>query len=72
MSSRLFSEVREKRGLVYSVSASSHSLHDCGSVMCYAGTTAPRAQETLEVTINTINALREGIDPRSFRDSSPE
>lgn len=63
MSSRLFSEVREKRGLVYSVSASSHSLHDCGSVMCYAGTTAARAQETLEVTIATIDAIRQGIDP---------
>lgn len=66
MSSRLFSEVREKRGLVYSVSASSHSLHDCGSVMCYAGTTAPRAQETLDVTIATINAIREGIDPQEL------
>jgi predicted Zn-dependent peptidase len=62
MSSRLFSEVREKRGLVYSVSASSHSLDSCGSVLCYAGTTAPRAQETLEVTVKTIRSLSEGID----------
>ncbi|MEQ1824744.1 MAG: pitrilysin family protein [Pirellula sp.] len=62
MSSRLFAEVREKRGLVYSVSASSHSLDDCGSVMCYAGTTAPRAQETLQVTIDTIHSLAGGIE----------
>lgn len=63
MSSRLFSEVREKRGLVYSVSASSHSLHKCGSVLCYAGTTAARAQETLDVTLQTIDSLKLGIEP---------
>jgi predicted Zn-dependent peptidase len=67
MSSRLFAEVREKRGLVYSVSASSHSLDDCGSVLCYAGTTAPRAQETLEVTIQTIQSLSNGIEPDELK-----
>jgi predicted Zn-dependent peptidase len=67
MSSRLFAEVREKRGLVYSVSASSHSLHNCGSVLCYAGTTAPRAQETLEVTVKTIHSLGDGIDPSELK-----
>ena len=48
MSSRLFTEVREKRGLCYSVYASHHSLKDRGSVMCYAGTThsAPRRRWT--------------------------
>jgi predicted Zn-dependent peptidase len=62
MSSRLFSEVREKRGLVYAVSASAHSLDVCGSVLCYAGTTAPRAKETLEVTLETIQSIGKGID----------
>lgn len=61
MSSRLFLEVREKRGLVYSVSASAHSLDACGSVLCYAGTTAPRAAETLQVTIDTIRSLENSI-----------
>lgn len=63
MSSRLFTEVREKRGLVYAVSASSHSLKNCGSVLCYAGTTSNRAQETLEVTVETIRAVGQGIEP---------
>ena len=67
MSSRLFAEVREKRGLVYSVSASSHSLDDCGSVLCYAGTTAPRAQETLNVTLETIHSLNNGIEPDELK-----
>lgn len=62
MSSRLFTEVREKRGLVYAVSASSHSLKNCGSVLCYAGTTSARAQETLQVTLETILGVKDGIE----------
>ncbi|MEM6690283.1 MAG: pitrilysin family protein [Planctomycetota bacterium] len=61
MSSRLFDRVREQRGLCYTVSASTHSLRRAGSVMGYAGTTPPRAQETLDVTINEINAVTEGL-----------
>ena len=62
MSSRLFTEVREKRGLCYSVYASSHSLRDQGSVLCYAGTSAERAQETLDVTVAELLRLPEGIE----------
>jgi len=62
LSSRLFTEVREKRGLVYSVSASPHSLFGCGSTLCYAGTTTQRAQETIDVVWQTINSLGLGID----------
>ena len=61
MSSRLFTEVREKRGLVYTVSANCQTLGDRGSVLTYAGTTGGRAQETLDVTIDTIQSLREGV-----------
>src|SRR6202012_4447657 len=38
MSGRLFTEVREKRGLVYNVSAGYFSLKDSGSILGYAGT----------------------------------
>ena len=61
MSSRLFTEVREKRGLVYSVSSSSQTIGERGSVLTYAGTTGGRAQETLDVTIETIRSLNQGI-----------
>src|SRR5690606_28964441 len=47
MSSRLFTEVREKRGLCYTVYASLHTQRERAAVFCYAGTTAERAQETL-------------------------
>jgi predicted Zn-dependent peptidase len=61
MSSRLFTEIREKRGLCYTVYASCHSLRDRGSVICYAGTTTDRAQETLDVLIDELLRLAEGI-----------
>lgn len=61
MSSRLFSEVREKRGLCYSVYASLSALRDYGRVLCYAGTTNERAQETLDVMLAELMRLREGI-----------
>lgn len=63
MSSRLFTEVRENRGLCYAVQASCHSLRDRGSVFCYAGTTTERAQETLEVVLAELLRLADGIAP---------
>lgn len=62
MSSRLFTEVRENRGLCYSVYAFCHSLKDRGSVFCYAGTTNERAQETLDVVLAQLDGLRQGIE----------
>lgn len=61
MSSRLFSEVREKRGLVYTVFAMCHTLRDRGGVFAYAGTTAERAQETLDVLTAELRKLPQGI-----------
>jgi predicted Zn-dependent peptidase len=61
-SSRLFTEVRERRGLCYTVYASLHTQRDRASVLCYAGTTAERAQETLDVTISELRRLGSGIE----------
>ena len=63
MSSRLFTEVREKRGLCYSVWASYQTFKDRASILCYAGTTNERAQETFDVTLNELKRLRQGIEP---------
>ena len=62
-SSRLFTEVRERRGLCYSVYATLHGLRDTGRVLCYAGTTVERAQETLDVTLGELLRLEQGIQP---------
>ncbi len=63
MSSRLFTEVRERRGLCYSVHAGHHTLRDRAGVFCFAGTSADRAQETLDVTLGEIRRLAEGVRP---------
>lgn len=61
MSARLFTEVRERRGLCYSVYATLHTLLDRGAVFCYAGTGADRAQQTLDVTLSELVRLGQGI-----------
>ena len=61
MSARLFTEVRERRGLCYTVFASQHSLQHLGAVLCYAGTSAERAQETLNVTHSELIKLVDGV-----------
>ncbi len=63
MSSRLFTEIREKRGLCYSVWASYQSMKERGSVFCYAGTTNQRAGETLEMLLAELRRLPEGVEP---------
>jgi predicted Zn-dependent peptidase len=61
MSGRLFTEVREKRALVYNVSASYSSLPQHGMIMAYAGTSNDRAQATLDCVIGELHRLSEGV-----------
>lgn len=61
MSARLFTEVREKRGLCYAIGARYHGLKEAAGVMCYAGTTPDKAQETLDCVIGEFNRLGDGI-----------
>ncbi len=49
MSSRLFQEIREARGLVYTVYSYAASYTDSGAMTVYAGTGARRVPELLEV-----------------------
>jgi predicted Zn-dependent peptidase len=62
MSSRLFTEIREKKGLCYAVGASYQPLKDRGRVVSYAGTRSSRAQETLDLLIHELRRLVEGIE----------
>lgn len=57
MSGRLFSEVREKRGLCYSVGASYRGDRTFGGVSAYVGTTPERAQESLTVLLGELNRI---------------
>jgi predicted Zn-dependent peptidase len=62
MSSRLFTEVREKRGLCYSVYAFHETFKTQGTMLAYAGTRVDRAQETLDVTLSELKRLKHGIE----------
>ncbi len=57
MSARLFTEVREKRGLCYSVHASYAPTKETGTVTAYVGTTPERAQESLDVLVGELNRI---------------
>jgi predicted Zn-dependent peptidase len=61
MSSRLFTEVREKRGLCYAVGARYHSLRKAAGISGYAGTTPDKANQTLEVTLGEFRRLLRGV-----------
>ena len=61
MSARLFTEVREKRGLCYAIGARYHALKEAAGMMCYAGTTPDKAQETLDCVVGEFERLAEGI-----------
>ena len=57
MSSRLFQEVREKRGLCYSIFSFASMYSDSGHFGVYAGTSAEQADEMLTVTAQQLAEL---------------
>jgi len=58
MSSRLFQEVREKRGLAYSVYSFISSHGDTGMFGAYVGVAPKRAQETTRLVLDEVHRLR--------------
>lgn len=61
MSGRLFTEIREKKALVYSVNAGYSSFPGRGAIMGYAGTSNERAQQTLDAFLVELNRLSDGV-----------
>lgn len=60
MSSRLFQEVREKRGLAYSIYSFFNTYADVGVLGVYAGTTPEELPEVLELISKELRELGEG------------
>ncbi len=60
MSSLLFQEIREKRGLAYSVGSSISCYSDSGILKIYAGTTADKGHEVLDVIADVLAQLCAG------------
>src|SRR6185437_10338604 len=59
MSSRLFQNVREERGLAYSIFSELNSFRDTGSLCVYAGTSAQNAEQVIRLTVEEFRRLKE-------------
>ena len=61
MSSRLFTEVREKRGLAYDIHSSVNHFRDTGSIMVYSGVDHPKAAKAVETILTELEQIKEGV-----------
>jgi len=61
ISSRLFQNIREKRGLVYSISSSLSLYRDAGTLVVYAGTAPRTACQVLELTMKEFRRMRDRL-----------
>ncbi|NOG72737.1 pitrilysin family protein [Roseicella sp. DB1501] len=61
MSSRLFQEIREKRGLVYSIYSFAHPFQDGGLFAVYAGTGEKEAEELVPVTLEELRKVQTDV-----------
>jgi predicted Zn-dependent peptidase len=65
MSSRLFQEVREERGLAYSVGSYSHMLSDTGAWIVYGGVDPEKIEETITTVLKVLDEIRQTPVPES-------
>ena len=63
MSSRLFQEIRERRGLVYAIHSFVHGYRDSGLFGIYAGTGESEAAELVPVLCDEVVRVADGLDP---------
>ncbi|MDW7675536.1 MAG: pitrilysin family protein, partial [Bacillota bacterium] len=68
LSSRLFQEIREERGLAYSVYSYHSAFRDCGLFTVYAGTSPDNAEEVTELVMQELNKIvKEGIPEKELK-----
>ena len=68
MSSRLFQNVREKRGLAYSVFSGLSAYQDAGALSIYAGCANEAVAELIDVVVAEIRQMKaDGLDPIELR-----
>lgn len=67
MSSRLFQEIREKRGLVYSIYSFAHGYRDGGLFGVYAGTGEDEAAELIPVLCSELGKMAGGLAESELR-----
>ncbi|PWR00782.1 peptidase M16 [Meridianimarinicoccus roseus] len=62
MSSRLFQEIREKRGLCYTIFAQASAYSDTGMTMIYAGTSGEQVGELARITIDELRKATQELN----------
>jgi predicted Zn-dependent peptidase len=68
MSSRLFQEVRERQGLVYSIYSGTQAYRDTGILYIYAGTDTPSFSKVLKCVLGVVRALKkDGVTAEELR-----
>jgi predicted Zn-dependent peptidase len=70
MSSRLFTEVRERRGLAYYVYAMNHSYTDAGSLYSQAGVDINRVDEAIETIVVELKRIADEPVPQKELDKA--
>ncbi len=65
MSSRLFNEVREKRGLAYEIHSSLSPFHDTGAFVISAGVDNRKVARTIQVILKELNKVKSRPVPRN-------
>lgn len=67
MSSRLFVEIREKRGLAYSISSASKTMHDTGLFLIRAGVDNQKVTQTMALILKELEKIkRKGVAGGEF------
>jgi predicted Zn-dependent peptidase len=68
MSSRLFQEVRERQGLVYSIHSGAQAFRDTGMLYVYAASDAPNFSKVLKSTLKEIRDVKKhGVSEEELR-----
>ena len=70
MSSRLFQNIREQRGLVYSVFSEVNAYRDSGCMAVYAGMSRKSAREVIDLILAEFQNLKEDLVPEEELDRS--
>jgi len=67
MTSRLFLEVRERRGLAYEVHSTTFHYRDCGAVIVYCGVDTAKVDSAVEAIKGEIARIHNDISPDEVR-----
>jgi predicted Zn-dependent peptidase len=65
MSSRLFQNIREKRGLAYSVFSGISAYHDAGNLTIYAGCANDAIEQVVDLCVKELRGMKQAPVPES-------